>query len=111
MRSSAKILIVVGSTLLVGGGFFLFRGHAQQEVLRRENEALLAAIGKLVLLPQETPVIATVVDLDKLKGQAFFAKAQRGDKVLIYTREHKAILYNPTEGRVVEFAPFGIGAQ
>ncbi len=39
------------------------------------------------------------------KGQPFFANAQVGDKVLIYYKAKKAILYNPTDNKIVEVGP------
>jgi len=67
-------------------------------------------VGKLMVLPEgETPTIATVSDPDKLKDQAFFAHAKTGDKVLIYAKAKKAILYSPTDNRIVEVAAIDLG--
>ena len=78
---------------------------AQQEV-----QKVVAEVSRLIVLPEgETPTIATVTDPDLLKDQPFFAKAQKGDKVLIYTNAKKAILYNPTSNKIVEVAPLNIG--
>ncbi len=66
-------------------------------------------VGKLVLLPTgEQPVLAIVSDLSKLQGQPFFAHAQNGDKVLIYKKTRKAILYRPSINKIVEIAPVNI---
>lgn len=71
-----------------------------------ENKTLLQKVGALIVLPaDEQPTVATVTDLEKLKGQPFFAQAQLGDKVLIYTAAKKAILYRPTENKIIELAP------
>jgi len=82
-----------------------------QKAGQEENEKLIASVGKLVLLPEgEAPTIATVTDAEKLKSeQAFFAKAIAGDKVLIYTRALKAIMYRPSENKIIEVAPLVIG--
>ncbi len=78
---------------------------AQQEV-----KGLVADVGKLMTLPtDETPTIATVQDKNKLKGQAFFAHAENGDKVLIYTNAKEAILYRPSLGKIIAVAPVNIG--
>lgn len=74
--------------------------------VREENKQLVDKVGKLLVLPSdEEPTIATVSDLTKLKNQAFFAKAQFGDKVLIYNRAKKAILYRPSNNQIIELAP------
>ncbi|MBX4191596.1 MAG: hypothetical protein KW804_02225 [Candidatus Doudnabacteria bacterium] len=80
------------------------------KVAQDETAATIAAVGKLIELPEgEQPTLATVTDPDKLKNQAFFAKAQKGDKVLVYTGAKKAILYSPANNKIVEVAPVNIG--
>lgn len=71
-----------------------------------ENKELVKRVGKLMILPSnEEPTVATVTDLSVLKDQPFFNRAQIGDKVLIYSVAKKAILFNPSENKVVEVAP------
>lgn len=73
-----------------------------------ENQMLLKQVSELIVLPQgEEPVIATVTDLEKLKGQEFFKKALQGDKVLIYQVSKKAILFRPAVNKIIEVAPIG----
>ena len=81
-----------------------------QKVAAAETQALLERVGKIIELPaDEQPTVATVADPDKLKDQPFFARAQQGDKVLIYTNARKAILFNPNTNKIVEVAPLNIG--
>ncbi len=54
------------------------------------------------MLPEENPTIATVTDKEKLSGQAFFQKAENGDKVIIYRQSGKAILYRPGIKKIVD---------
>lgn len=72
-----------------------------QEEARRITEA----VGELVAIPDETPTLATVTDVSKLKKQAFFANAENGDKVLIFTTAKQAILYRPSTNKVIQIAP------
>ena len=81
-----------------------------QGVVQEESRELVAAVSRLIVLPDgEEPTIATVSDPEALKGQAFFAKAKTGDKVLIYTNARKAVLYSPEADKIVEVAPLTIG--
>lgn len=74
-----------------------------------EAKKYVAQVAKLMILPSgETPTLATVNDKDKLKGQAFFANAQNGDKVLIYTTAKKAILFRPSANKIIDVAPINI---
>lgn len=77
--------------------------EGQQEVQQREIDELLAQLKRHMLLPEdEQPTIATVTDIDELKGQQpFFEKASNGDKVVIYVNNHKAIIYSPEKDMII----------
>jgi hypothetical protein len=109
------ILFVLGGAVGVyvvrqrPGLFGLSKGQAQ---LQQEVENLVKEVGKLIALPEdEDPTIATVTDVEAAKDQPFFAKAQNGDKVLIYTNARKAILYRPSENRIIEVGLVNINQQ
>lgn len=76
---------------------------------QREIKSLVNALGRLMELPaDETPTVATVLDIEKLKDQPFFAKAQNGDKLLAYTKTMRAILYRPSANKIINVAPLVI---
>lgn len=80
------------------------------KILAEENRKIISQVGKLIVLPKgETPTIATLTDMERLKEQLFFANAKKGDKILIYTSSKKAILYNPESNKIIEVAPVNIG--
>ncbi len=82
-----------------------------QQATEAETKTLLDNVAKLIDgLPAEQPTIATVTDLAPLKDQPFFANAQVGDKVLIYSQAKKAILYRPSTNKIVEIAPVDLDA-
>jgi len=77
---------------------------AQQEKIKAEAKDLTERVGKLMVLPEGEPTVATVADSQALaKEQPFFKDAQNGDKVLIY--KDKAIIYNPTENKIINVGP------
>lgn len=78
---------------------------------QREIDSLVKSVSKLVILPEESPTVATVTNLEELKGQEFFKNAKVGDKVLIFVQAQKAVLYNPDSNRVVEIAPLNTEAN
>jgi hypothetical protein len=112
MRSGLIAAAVLG---ILGTGFFsvkyfTLRANPNREA-QREVQALVEAIGKIMELPEgETPTVATVVDPEVLKGQAFFASSARGDKLLAYTAARLAILYRPDEHKIITVAPITIDA-
>ena len=81
-----------------------------EESAKIETKKLITTIQKLVDVPtDEEPTIATVADITKLKDQPFFIKAQNGDKVFMYAKAKKAILYRPSTGKIIEVAPITTG--
>ena len=83
-----------------------------QQAVQEQTAKLIKKVAKLINLPSgEEPTIATVSDPALLKGQPFFAKAEKGFKVLIYASSGKSILYDPFENKVVEVASINIGTQ
>ena len=112
--NSARIITFIFLGVFIAsllGNVYLWRQVSKlnqnpAEVSRQELQDIIAKVGKLMVLPSdETPTLATVNDPAKLKGQAFFANAKVGDKVLVYSKAGKVILYNPSEDRIVEVAP------
>jgi len=106
-----RALIALGILLAAGLlYYFVFTPADPQAEARKEAQRIVAAVGKLMVLPAgEEPIIATVADPSQLAGQPFFANARVGDKVLIFNAARKAILYNEDENRIVDVAPLSPG--
>lgn len=70
------------------------------------NQTTLSNLGKLIELPNdEEPTIANITDTQKFQDQPFFKKAQVADMLIVYQKNKKAILYRPSENKVIELAP------
>lgn len=122
MDNTKKIFLAVVSLLLFttgiasGAAYYFYRQYSQEKQLSGSGRAddelkkLVSRVSQLITLPEnEEPTIATVSDPDKLKDQVFFAKAKKGDKVLIYSQTGKAILYDPVGHKILEVAPINLG--
>ena len=101
-------LIILAGAIIVSVYFYMQYAHSQELLknpsLKNQEEAqqLLDHIGAIMDLPTgESPTIATVSDVTKLNSQPFFAHAQNGDKVIIYAKAGKAILFDPTRNKIV----------
>lgn len=121
-------MLAVASVLLILGLFIYARKVSNQNkmlssqiealkkdpnsVAKEEIKELVAKLSKLVVLPaDEEPVVATVTDKEKLKDQPVFAKAENGDKILIYSKAQKAYIYRPATNLLVDVVPVNIGNQ
>ena len=113
------IVVILAALVLVAGGvgaYYYNQYNSLNFILKNPNVAiekqtkqLTDQVGKLIMLPtDEQPTIATVTDASKLNGQPFFKNAKNGDKVLIYVKARKAILFDPTKDVIVDVAPVNI---
>lgn len=115
-RILKTIVPLIAILAIIAAGYFyselrMLRKNPQA-VAQSESLALVAKVGRLVVLPAgETPTVATVSDPTALKDQPFFASAEQGDKVLIYAQAKKAILYSVRLNKILEVAPLNIGTQ
>ena len=106
------ILLLIAA--LVVAVYFYFQYEKSQQAIkdpaavsRAELTTAVKDLGKIMLLPiGEDPTLMTVLDKDKLpKDQEFFKNAENGDKLLVYTKAKKAILYRPSIKKIVEVGP------
>lgn len=105
-------MIVTTASIMSAVYFYVELGRvetsSQTAAVASANELkeVVAKVGRLVILPEgEEPTLATVAEPDKLRDQPFFAKAKKGDKVLVYNKAQRAILYDPVQDKIVEIAP------
>jgi NADH:ubiquinone oxidoreductase subunit 5 (subunit L)/multisubunit Na+/H+ antiporter MnhA subunit len=106
---SLLLLIAAMSTAVYFYREYLKFKQTPQQSSQAEADKTIAEVGQLMVLPQdETPTVATVSDPVALHDQPFFAHASVGDKVLIYTKAERAILYSPTQHKIIEVAPISL---
>jgi len=99
-------IVILG---LACSSFYFYRQYKKASETKPQNTrdelaVLTDEIKRVMDLPDEVPTLATVTDIEQAKNQPFFAKAANGDKVLIYANAKKAILYRPSEKRIIEVA-------
>ncbi len=106
------VLIVILIAVTACAIYFYTKANpktSSETVSQSDDQMILDRVKKLILLPEgEVPTIATVSNLEKLKGQAFFDKAKIGDRVLMYIKAQKAYLYDQVNNRILEVAPISL---
>ena len=120
-RKSGKVwvigILVLLSLATTGSAVFFYYKLREiqdnpQQVTIDETKAIVEKVGKLLTLPpKEQPTLATVLDKDKLKDQAFFNDARNGDKILIYTEAKKAIIYRESTDKIINVGPILLNSE
>jgi hypothetical protein len=121
-----RIFVIIGILLLTtvigaGSAFYFYKKSVEVRVVSNERgnpvvgsldtlPDILNAVGRLMILPEgEEPTFATVSDPSQLAKQQFFQKAEVGDKVLMYTKSKRAILYSPKKNKIIEVGVVVLG--
>lgn len=103
LRFRVKFLKVCSAIIVVVVVILLFirqEGNQSLKIQRpgdiKTGNKIVDQVAKLIVLPDEKPVVATIVKAELLKNNKFFAEANNGDQVLFFKKADKAILYDPT---------------
>ena len=104
------VMSVIVFTSLGFGGYFYYQFRTLKNnpnvQVQKDTQDLLAKVARIYLIPTgEEPTIATVSDPIALKNQSFFTQSQKGDKVLIFTKAGRAVLYRPSMDKIIEAIP------
>jgi hypothetical protein len=115
MRNAVIAIVIVFVLGASGAAAYFYKKYSSVKnsdaatVAKTDAQTTVAQVGKLIVLPtDEDPTVATVTDPAKLSGQTFFARAKVGDKVLLYVKAKKALLYDPIANKLVEVAPLNV---
>ncbi len=79
----------------------------QQEFAKQQVAAVVSKVSRHIVLPaDEDPVVATILDIEKLaKDQPFYQGAKNGDRVLIYVKNKRALIYDAERDLIVNVGP------
>jgi hypothetical protein len=119
-RSTLFALIIIPAILVIAASGTAYYFYAQYNGLKRitdgnsKTQALktIGEVGELMSLPQnEQPTVATVSNAESLRSQPFFARSTNGDQVLIYEKAKIAILYNPSQRKIIEVSTIDLSDQ
>lgn len=115
-----KILVLALALIIaIGTSLYFYNKYQQsqeqlknpQSALQAQTQDLVDQVSKHTELPKGSPTVATVSDVSKLSTQTFFVNAKNGDKVLIYADSKKAILYRPSEDKIINIAPLNVNSN
>ena len=115
-KTAMVVIIFLFLLSLSVAGFFAWQYFQLKQKVQNptqvelaEAEALIKKVGRLIVLPDnEQPTIATVTDKTKLNDRDFFQKAQNNDKVIVFQKAKKAILYRPSINKIIEVSSINL---
>jgi hypothetical protein len=104
------IVVLIIVVVLVAAGYFYNSYTTSPEYKQKKAEAevqsLVEKVGQKMLLPEGTPTVFVVSDPEALiSQQAFFAGAEVGDVLLVYSEASKAIIYSEARDLIVNVGP------
>ncbi len=110
LLQSIVVLALIGAVGLAYYFYTQYRDASNTQLKNDKEVAVLKErVAKLLVLPvDEEPVIATVTDKSKLEQQDFFQSSENGDKVLIYQKAAKVVLYRPGLDKIVDVTSLNI---
>ena len=114
-----NVILVLVIVILLAGGYFYWSsrrsstdqpattGEKSTAADQKEIEALVAKVGRLMILPKdEIPQVAEINNATlAAKEQPFYVDAKNGDKLLVYLSLRKAIIYSPSRNLIVNVGP------
>jgi len=90
----------------------LSTAQGQQKLSENEVAKVVEQLGKLTILPDETPIVATIIDANFLATQsAFYVGAKNGDKLVVFPKAMKAFILNPEKNLLVNAGPVLTNSQ
>ena len=90
----AKIVVLVGLVIFI---FMIIQKAKYTEA----DGSLIKKVAQLMILPDEKPVIIAVTDVAHLKKNSFFRDAKAGNKVLVFRKADRAVLYDPSLNKIL----------
>lgn len=104
-RFFLPLLCLISLVALITLGFFYYQG-IQSKKGKEKIDPILAEMGRMMILPSETPNITTIDDADRARERdaRFFKDAKPGDKLIAYT--YLLLLYDPKAKKIVNVQTF-----
>jgi len=83
--------------------------QGQTALAQKEVKDVTDKLGKLTIIPNEEPVVATILDSKMLATKsAFYTNAENGDKLVVYSSAQKAYIYSPIKNVIVNAGPLSV---
>lgn len=85
----------------------VFQDEGQREAARIAH----SVSGRVQLPKNEDPALAIIKDKKVINRGGVLADAENGDRILLYYKSGKAVLYRPSNGKIVAIGPLVLDAS
>lgn len=99
------ILFIMVILPLMLSGFLIYKINKVDKSINttKDTQKLIEKVSKIYLIPEgEEPTIASVSDPEAVKNNSFFTLSQKDDKILIFPKAGRAVLYRPSINKIIE---------
>lgn len=104
--SLLTIVIVALLAFAIFKKFYPTTATPEGQLSEKQIKSLVTKVSKLINVPEETPVIATIIKADQLIAeQKFYAGSKDGDYLMVFPTAQKAIIYRESENRLINVGP------
>ncbi len=97
----AILIVLVLAALVVFQQIKLQQSTASEDTARRIRDQ----VAKIMILPEEEPLVSAVSNAEELKAQPFFRSVENEDQVLVFTNTAKIVVYRPSSNQIVNAGP------
>ena len=99
-----RLVIVIAVIVVLLLGLRVWSNYHKNPVLS-QDELIISISKQLNISGDPNPAILTVIEKEKT-NQPFLEESQDGDKVLLYYKSQKAVLYRPAEAKIIKSGSF-----
>ncbi len=97
------IILILGYALF--DKFYLSKKDNSQ-LTDKQIASLVKKVSKLISVPDEKPVVATILKADELIAeQKFYLGSQNGDYLIVFPTAQKALIYREKEDKLINVGP------
>lgn len=103
---SILILTIIASLSYAVYDKFFITKLPEGQLSEKQIENLINKVSKLIVVPDEEPVVATIIKAEELMAeQKFYLGSQNGDQLIFFPKAQKALIYRKSENKLINVGP------
>jgi hypothetical protein len=99
------IIVLIVAIIAIVTTVILKNNNDIPEANIAQTSGIQEKVAQHMMLPDETAYVATLTDKDAVLDQPFYTNAQNGDRVLLFKKNKKAVIYRESEDKIINVGP------